>query len=112
MDKYFLLGLDSCRLFTENGVKGLLDSGDKYKIIKYNERTSLIEDLMDEVMGWHGYVEIFYSDVVEIEQEKNARQWREFYKMVDPEDMMSDGDFIDYLATYYRVPEFLHLDQL
>lgn len=112
MDKYFLMGLDSCRLFTENGVKGLLDSGDKYKIIKYNERTSLIEDLMDAVMGWHGYVEIFYSDVVEIEQEKNRRQWRDFFAMTDPIGEMTDGQFIDYISTHYKVPEFIHYDEL
>jgi hypothetical protein len=112
MDKYFLMGLDSVQAFEERGVKGLLDDNFHYVIVKYNERTSLLKDLMDAVVGWDGYVEIFYEDIKEIEIEKNARQWREFYKMVDPEDMMSDGEFIDYIAMYYRVPEFIHLDQL
>jgi hypothetical protein len=112
MDKYFLMGLVSVQSFEERGVKGLLDDNFHYVIVKYNERTSLLKDLMDAVIGWDGYVEIFYEDIKEIELEKNARQWREFYKMVDPEDMMSDGEFIDYIAMYYRVPEFIHLDQL
>jgi hypothetical protein len=112
MDKYFLMGLVSVQAFEERGVKGLLDDNFHYVIVKYNERTSLLKDLMDAVVGWDGYVEIFYEDIKEIEIEKNARQWREFYKMVDPEDMMSDGEFIDYIAMYYRVPEFIHLDQL
>jgi hypothetical protein len=112
MDKYFLMGLVSVQAFEERGVKGLLDDNFHYVIVKYNERTSLLKDLMDAVIGWDGYVEIFYEDIKEIEIEKNARQWREFYKMVDPEDMMSDGEFIDYIAMYYRVPEFIHLDQL
>lgn len=112
MDKYFLMGLDSVRAFEEHGVSGLLDSGDNYGIIKYNERTSLLKDLMDAVVGWDGYVEIFYSDIQEIAIEKNARQWREFYKMIDPNDTMTDGEFIDYIATHYKVPEFIHYDQL
>lgn len=112
MDKYFLMGLDSVRAFKEHGVSGLLDSGDNYGIIKYNERTSLLKDLMDAVVGWDGYVEIFYNDIVEIEKEKNKRKWMEFYKMIDPDDTMTDGQFIDYLFDYYKVPEFIHYDQL
>lgn len=114
MDKYFLMGWDSIESFKDGGVKGLLDAkgGDSFTIIKYNERTSLLKDLMDALMGWDCYVEIFYEDIKEISTEKNARQWKEFYKMVDPDDMMSDGEFIDYLAIHYRVPEFLHLTQL
>jgi hypothetical protein len=112
MDKYFLMGLDSVRAFEERGAKGLLDDNFHYVIVKYNERTSLLKDLMDAVIGWDGYVEIFYSDMVEIEKEKNKRQWQEFYKMVDPEDMMSDGQFIDYLFDHYKVPEFIHYDEL
>ena len=112
MDKYFLMGLDSVRAFEERGAKGLLDDNFHYVIVKYNERTSLLKDLMDAVVGWDGYVEIFYSDIVQIENEKNKRQWMEFYKMIDPDDTMSDGEFIDYLFDYYKVPEFIHLDQL
>ena len=112
MDKYFLLGLEASLAFKENGTNRLLASGAKYRIIKYNERTSLIKDLMDAVVGWDGYIEIFYSDVVEIEQEKNKRQWREFFTMIDLDDNMSDGEFIDYMSKYYKVPEFLHLDEL
>jgi hypothetical protein len=112
MDKYFLMGLDSVRAFEEHGVRGLLDSGDNYGIIKYNERTSLLKDLMDAIVGWDGYVEIFYEDIKAIEMAKNERQWKEFFKMIDPDDMMSDGEFIDYLFDYYKVPEFIHLDQL
>ena len=112
MDKYFLMGLDSVRAFEEHGVRGLLDSGDNYGIIKYNERTSLLKDLMDAIVGWDGYVEIFYEDIKAIEMAKNERQWKEFFKMIDPDDMMSDGEFIDYISRYYRVPEFIHLDQL
>lgn len=112
MDKYFLMGLDSVRAFEERGAKGLLDDNFHYVIVKYNERTSLLKDLMDAVVGWDGYVEIFYSDIVEIEKEKNKRKWMEFYKMIDPEDTMTDGEFIDYLFDYYKVPEFIHYDQL
>jgi hypothetical protein len=25
---------------------------------------------------------------------------------------MTDGEFIEYISRYYKVPEFLHLDQL
>jgi hypothetical protein len=112
MDKYFLMGLDSVRAFEERGAKGLLDDNFHYVIVKYNERTSLLKDLMDAVVGWDGYVEIFYSDIVEIETEKNRRQWREFFAMTDPIGEMTDGEFIDYISRYYRVPEFIHLDQL
>jgi len=112
MDKYFLMGLDSVRAFEEHGVSGLLDSGDNYGIIKYNERTSLLKDLMDAVVGWDGYVEIFYNDIKEIEAEKNIRNWKDFFSMIDPDANMSDGDVIDYMMKYYKVPEFLHLDEL
>ena len=112
MDKYFLMGLDSVRAFEERGAKGLLDDNFHYVIVKYNERTSLLKDLMDAVVGWDGYVEIFYEDIKEIQKEKNKRQWMEFYKMIDPEDTMTDGEFIDYLFDYYKVPEFIHYDQL
>ena len=112
MDKYFLMGLDSVRAFEERGVTGLLDSGDNYGIIKYNERTSLLKDLMDAVVGWDGYVEIFYEDIKAIEVEKNRRNWMEFFAMIDPEAIMTDGDTIDYMMKYYRVPIFLHLDEL
>jgi hypothetical protein len=112
MDKYFLMGLDSVRAFEERGVKGLLDDNFHYVIVKYNERTSLLKDLMDAVIGWDGYVEIFYSDIQDIANEKNRRDWMEFFAMIDPEANMSDGDTIDYMMKYYKVPEFLHLDQL
>lgn len=112
MDKYFLMGLDSVRAFEEYGVSGLLDSGDNYGIIKYNERTSLLKDLMDAVVGWDGYVEIFYEDIKEIEIEKNRRNWMEFFAMLDPDANKSDGEVMDYMMKYYRVPEFIHLDQL
>lgn len=112
MDKYFLMGLDSVRAFEENGVKGILDCGDNYGIIKYNERTSLLKDLIDAVVGWDGYVEIFYSDIVEIEVEKNRRNWMEFFGMIDPDATMTDGQVIEYITKYYKVPEFVHYDQL
>lgn len=112
MDKYFLMGLDSVRAFEAYGVKGLLDCKDNYGIIKYNERTSLLKDLMDAVVGWDGYVEIFYNDVKEIELEKNKRQWVEFFRMIDPNNEMSDGRLINYMMDHYKVPEFLHLDEL
>lgn len=112
MDKYFLMGLDSVRAFEERGVKGLLDDNFHYVIVKYNERTSLLKDLMDAVIGWDGYVEIFYEDIKEIELEKNRRNWMEFFALIDPEANMTDGDTIDCMMKYYRVPEFLHLDQL
>jgi hypothetical protein len=112
MDKYFLMGLDSVQAFQERGVTGLLDDNFHYVIVKYNERTSLLKDLMDAVIGWDGYVEIFYEDIKAIEVEKNRRNWQEFYKMIDPDDIMSDGQFIDFLFDYYKVPEFLHLDEL
>jgi hypothetical protein len=112
MDKYFLMGLDSVRAFEERGVKGLLDDNFHYVIVKYNERTSLLKDLMDAVVGWDGYVEIFYEDIKAIEMAKNERRWKEFFKMIDPDDMMSDGEFIDYMMAYYKVPEFLQLDEL
>jgi hypothetical protein len=112
MDKYFLMGLDSVRAFEEHGVSGLLDSGDNYGIIKYNERTSLLKDLMDAVVGWDGYVEIFYNDIKEIEIEKNRRDWKDFFSRIDPEANMTDGETIDTMMQYYRAPEFLHLDEL
>ena len=112
MDKYFLMGLDGVNAFKDGGVRGLLDSKDNYGIIKYNERTSLLKDLMDAVVGWDGYVEIFYEDIKEIANEKNRRDWMEFFAMIDPEANMTDGEFIEYISRYYKVPEFLHLDQL
>jgi hypothetical protein len=112
MDKYFLMGLDSVRAFEERGVTGLLDDNFHYVIVKYNERTSLLKDLMDAVIGWDGYVEIFYEDIKEIAMEKNRRDWREFFAMTDPIGEMTDGQFIDYISRYYKVPEFIHLDQL
>jgi len=112
MDKYFLMGLDSVQSFKEHGVSGLLDSGDNFSIIKYNERTSLLKDLMDAVVGWDGYVEIFYNDVKEIEIEKNRRNWMDFFSRIDPEANMTDGETIDHMMQYYRAPEFLHLDEL
>jgi hypothetical protein len=112
MDKYFLMGLDSVHAFKEHGVKGLLDSGDNYGIIKYNERTSLLKDLMDAVVGWDGYVEIFYEDIMQITIEKNHREWRDFFSIIDPDANMTDGEVIDYMMQFYKVPEFIHLDQL
>lgn len=114
MDKYFLMGFDSVKSFENRGTQGLLDEKgqDSFTIIKYNERTSLLKDLMDALMGWDCYLEIFYNDILEIEREKNRRNWKEFYKMIDPDDTMSDGQFIDYLFDYYKVPEFIHYDQL
>jgi hypothetical protein len=114
MDKYFLMGWDSIESFKDGGVKGLLDAkgGDSFTIIKYNERTSLLKDLMDALMGWDCYVEIYYSDIQEIASEKNRRDWREFFAMTDPIGEMTDGQFIDYISRYYKVPEFIHLDQL
>jgi hypothetical protein len=112
MDKYFLMGLDAVQVFESNGVSGLLDSGDNYGIIKYNERTSLLKDLMDAVVGWDGYVEIFYNDIVEIEIEKNRRNWMEFFAMLDPDSNKSDGEVIDYMMKYYKVPEFLNTEEL
>ncbi len=114
MDKYFLMGFDSVRAFEDGGVKGLLDEKgqDGFTIIKYNERTSLLKDLMDAVLGWDCYVEIFYEDIKEITIEKNLREWREFFKIIDPDESMTDGETIDYMMQYYRVPEFIHLDQL
>jgi hypothetical protein len=112
MNKYFLMGLDGVNAFKDGGVRGLLDSKDNYGIIKYNERTSLLKDLMDAVVGWDGYVEIFYEDIKEIANEKNRRDWMEFFAMIDPEANMTDGEVIDYMSKYYKVPEFLHLDQL
>jgi hypothetical protein len=32
--------------------------------------------------------------------------------MIDPDDNMSDGEFMDYMVEHYKVPEFLHLDEL
>ena len=112
MDKYFLMGLDSVLAFKDGGVKGLLDNNFHYVIVKYNERTSLLKDLMDAVIGWDGYLEIFYEDIKEIEVEKNRRNWMEFFAMIDPIANMTDGEVIDYMCKYYRVPEFIHLDQL
>ena len=112
MDKYFLMGLDAVRAFEDGGVVALIDCKDNYGIVKYNERTSLLKDLMDAVVGWDGYVEIFYSDIVEIETEKNHRQWREFFVMIDPKASMTDGEVIDYMIKYYKVPEFIHYDEL
>jgi hypothetical protein len=114
MDKYFLMGFDSVKSFEEFGVSGLLDEKgqDGFTIIKYNERTSLLKDLMDAVLGWDCYVEIFYEDIKEIEIEKNRRNWMEFFAMLDPDANKSDGEVMDYMMKYYRVPEFIHLDQL
>lgn len=112
MDKYFLMGLDAVLAFKEKGVAGLLDSKDNYGIIKYNERTSLLKDLMDSVCGWDGYVEIFYRDIVDIETEKNRRNWMEFFAMIDPDANMSDGDVIDYMMKFYKVPEFYTTEDL
>jgi hypothetical protein len=112
MDKYFLMGLDGVRAFEDGGVRGLLDSKDNYGIIKYNERTSPLKDLMDAVVGWDGYVEIFYEDIKAITSEKNRRDWMEFFAIIDPNANMTDSEVIDYMSKYYKVPEFLHLDQL
>jgi len=112
MDKYFLMGLDGVNAFKDGGIAGLLDCKDNYGIIKINTRTSLIVDIMDKAIGWDGYLEIFYNDVVLIEYEKNHRNWKEFFAMIDPDANMTDGEVIDYLMKHYRVPEFIHLDQL
>lgn len=112
MDKYFLMGLDAVQAFEERGVIGLLDSKDNYGIIKYNERTSLLKDLMDAVCGWDGYVEIFFNDIVEIEREKNRRNWMEFFAMIDPDANMSDGEVIDYMVKFYKTPEFFYTEEL
>ena len=114
MDKYFLMGWDSIESFKDGGVIGLLDSKgqDSFTIIKYNERTSLLKDLMDALMGWDCYLEIFYEDIKDIATEKNRRHWMEFFAMIDPDASMTDGEVIDYMMKYYKVPEFLHLDQL
>lgn len=114
MDKYFLMGYDSVKAFEDGHVERLFDEKgqDGFTIVKYNERTSLLKDLMDSLMGWDCYVEIFHCDIIDIEKEKNKRQWMEFYKMIDPDDTMTDGQFIDYLFDYYKVPEFIHYDQL
>jgi hypothetical protein len=112
MDRYFLMGLDAVRVFEDGGAKALLNCKDNFGIIKYNYRTSLLKDLMDAVVGWDGYVEIFYSDIVEIEAEKNSKSWIEFLGMIDPNHNMTDGQMLDYISTNYKVPEFIHYDEL
>lgn len=112
MDKYFLLGLDAVETWKDKGAQGLIDSLTKYSIAHYNYRSSLLTDVLDAFIGWDGYVEIYYNDVKEIEVEKNKKHWNEFFKMIDPDDNMSDGEFIDYMVKYYKVPEFLNLDEL
>ena len=114
MDKYFLMGFDSVKSFEDGGVDGLLNEKgqDMFTIIKYNERTSLLKDLMDALMGWDCYVEIFYSDIVEIEREKNRRNWMEFFAMLDPDANLSDGEVMDYMMKFYKVPEFLNTEEL
>lgn len=112
MDKYFLMGLDAVTVWEEKGAQGLLDSLIKFEIVKYNERSSLLKDVLDAFIGWDGYVEIFYNDIKEIEVESNKKHWKQFFEMVDGDDEMSDGEFIDYLIDHYKVPELLNLEEL
>lgn len=112
MDKYFLMGLDAVEIWKDKSAQGLIDSLIKFDIVKYNERTSLIEDLAYEFIKHDGYVQIFYNDVKEIEVEGNKKHWNQFFEMIDPESNMNDGEVIDYMIKYYKVPEFLNLDEL
>jgi len=112
MTKYFLMGLDAVTIFERDGVKALLDCKDNYSIITIDEGKESLRDIMHKVVGWDGFVELMHEDRVEIEREKNEREWRDFFSMLDPDTNMTDGEMLDYIARNYRVPEFIHLDQL
>jgi hypothetical protein len=108
MRKHFLMGLDSVSIFKKEGVQALLDCKDNYSIITIDDEKDNLVEIMHKVVGWDGFVELLSQELMAIEYEKNRRQWREFLNMLDPDDGMSDGEILDYISTFYRVPEFIH----
>lgn len=102
-ERSFLMGSDAIRAFKNGGASFLINCKDKYEIYKFTEGETL-EEIMIKVIGWDEYLELNGKDLLEIKTQKNRNQWDEFYKMVDPEGEMTDGEFIDYLYKHYQVP--------
>lgn len=110
MKRHFLMGSDAIQSFRKGGAKELLACKDNYSIIHLGIGDSL-EFTLDMVIGWDEYLELNQKDLEEIKVQKNKNEWDEFYKIIDPDDTMSDGEFIDYLYKYYEVPSFLEIKQ-
>lgn len=110
MKRHFLMGSDAIHAFRKGGAKELLACKDNYSIIHLGIGDSL-EFTLDMVIGWDEYLELNEKDLQEIKTQKNRNQWDEFYKIIDPDDTMSDGEFIDYLYKFYEVPSFLEIKQ-
>ncbi len=111
MTKYFLMGLDAVTIFERDGVDALLDCKDNYAIITIDEDKDSLRDIMRKVVGWDGFVELMSEDITAIKYAKNQREWRDFFSRLDPDNNMTDGEMLDYIATFYRVPEFIHANE-
>jgi len=102
-ERSFLMGSDAIRAFKNGGASFLINCKDNYGIYKFTEGETL-EEIMIKVVGWDEYLELNEKDLKEIKRAKNINAWQEFYSLIDPEDNMSDGEFIDYLYNHYEVP--------
>jgi hypothetical protein len=112
MDKYYLMGSDAIVAYINGGASKLAECKDNFSIIKYNERNSLLKDLLDAFIGWDDYHEISYKEMQDIHRAKNAIQWADFINMINPDNDLNDTDLLEYMATYYKVPEFLSTEDL
>lgn len=102
-ERSFLMGSDGIKAFVNGGAHSLVNCKDNYSIYKFTEGEKL-EEIMIKVVGWDEYLELSEKDLNQIKRAKNINAWQEFYSMIDPENEMSDGEFIDYLYTHYEVP--------
>lgn len=112
MAKYFLLGQDSIVDYKKGGPMAAVDNKNNYSVFKYDDESMTLHDLLNAVIGYDGYLEITCDEYANIKKAKNIIQWHEFMHMIDPDDDMTDGEMLDYIINYYKVPEFIHLDQL
>ena len=112
MDKYFLMGRDAIIAYQDSGAQGVANCKDNYAIIKYNERNSLLKDLLDKFIGWDDYLEIHYTEVEAIERHKNRNQWYQLRNMICGDQKMTTEQYLTYLQTFYKVPEFFDTEDL
>ena len=113
MDKYFLMGRDAIIAYQDGGAQSVANCEDNWSIVKYNQRNSLLKDLLDKFIGWDDYLEIHYTEVEEIERQKNAIQWHKLRNYASEKNgSMTAEQYLVYLQTNFRIPVLLDLEDL
>lgn len=113
MDKYFLMGRDGIIAYQNSGAQGVANCEEDWAIVKYNERSSLLKDLLDKFIGWDDYLEIHYTEVEEIERQKNAIQWHKLRNYASMKNgSMTAEQYLVYLQTNFTIPVPLDFEAL